>query len=307
MRTFYDLQQEVLRYFDVADEVTGSDIDMAKDSLNQANALRCGEHGWKFLRSPVYTLSVVSGTQEYILPHSNFGKLEYLWSPSQKRYMIMRPIRATLDEETSLNEQTNASSRYFDMVGWSMVKAQPPTASTLIVTTTGAEPNNPELYIEGEDANGNVISATLGKDETSVDQFARVTYYAKTGDFNTTLTLATSGGTQLVVLPSTEYARQYPKVKFYAIPAANESMQYRFFRAARKMTRNFDTPDIPYPLSNILVYDALLDLATFNELDSESVNIWREKQRQWLDNLYTEKLDGDIVAGEPRYVSTQEE
>jgi hypothetical protein len=69
------------------------------------------------------------------------------------------------------------------------------------------------------------------------------------------------------------------------------------------MTRDFDQPDIPFPHSLVLVYDALLDMATYSELDSESVNIWREKRQDLLNNMYLENMAADTVGGLGNYTS----
>jgi hypothetical protein len=97
----------------------------------------------------------------------------------------------------------------------------------------------------------------------------------------------------LLRLTDSEYQKEYPLLVWKNVPTAAETFTYRFFRAPRVMTRDYDKPDLPFPHSNVLVYDALLDLATYNELDSESVNIWRDKQQHHVQSLYLTKLDGD--------------
>jgi hypothetical protein len=298
LTTFRQLQEEALRYFDLASETEGADVELVKQAINGAHQRRIMEDKWKFMLSNTFTLSVTAGVQEYILPHTNFHKLHYLWSLTNERFANSLPFREVPFSEVSFGVNNDVDNLFYDIVGVSPVKAQPTSADTLVLTTSGAEATNPSLYVEGEDSSGNAISALLEKDETSTGiSFAKVTYCAKTGDFATQLTLSTTGGTTLLVLPANEYARQYPIVKFYNIPSSAESFQYRYFKKPRVLTRDFDIPDIPYPLSNILIYDALLDLATYNELDSESVNIWRDKQQDGLVNLYLQKLEGDTVGG----------
>lgn len=308
MKTFNQLREEVLRYYDLASEDSGADVDLAGTALNQANANRSIEHAWPFMLSRVYTLSVVAGQQEYILPHTNFRKIQLLWSDTNRQWGRQLPPRQIPYIQDLNFQRQEGAAEFYELIDPSVVAAQPADADTLTITSSDAEVTSPTIYIEGEDADGNVISETLGKDDVSVNEYARITYYAKEADWEGTLTIMTTVGAEtLLTLGPTEYQKEYPVIKWQNIPGANETWQYRYLRVPRVMTRDFDKPDIPYPLSNILVYDALLDLATYNELDSESVNIWRSKQQECLNNLYELKLTADSIAGEPEYINIRGE
>ena len=307
MKTFLQLQEEVLRYFDLAGEATEqpdeSDAEMAKAALNQANQNRVSEDKWKFMQSGVYTLTLSAPTQSYILPHTNFGRFHFLWSETYKKFIVSAPMRHVPHSDVDFNDSLNGSNMYYDFDGFSPVKVQPSVADELALTSSLSETNGPTLYVEGEDSDGAAISETLSVNGTSTQQFAKVTYVAKIGVWLGTLTLATQGGTTLLQLTVSEFGRQYPVIKFYNIPTANEVFQYRYFRAPRVMARDYDIPDLPFPHSNLLVWDALLMLATYNELDSESVNLWRANQIECLNNLYLLKLEGDTIAGYGEYLN----
>ena len=309
MRTFKDLQQAVLRYFDVADEPDGSaDVELVKDALNTNNEKRCTEEKWKFMLSPsVYTLDVVAGQQSYILPHTNLSKLNYLWSTTKNRWAVSLSLRQAAASGLGFNQQLGGdSSVYYEIIEkGSVVAAQPTTASEVVVTSSETEAANIQLYIEGEDASGQPLSETLDVGTTSTGVYSKITYYAKIGDWQGTLTLETDpDGDELVSLTADEAGKEFPVLSWVEIPNANETFTYRYFRTPRRMTRDYDRPDLPYPHSNLLVYDTLLDLATYNELDSESVNLWRDKQYECLAALYQLKLEGDTVAGSPNYINS---
>ena len=308
MKTFKQLQEEVLRYFDLAGEATddpdGSDVELVKAALNQSNQNRSTEDKWKFMLSGVYTLNVVAGTQDYVLPHTDFNKLQYLWSDTYKRFVSSFPIRevpqTTVDfADSQFNEQPT-----FDFDGFAPVKVQPTSPDTLTMSSTQSETGSPSLYIEGEDEDGAAISESIDVDGTTTQEFAKITYVAKVGDFLGTMTLETTGGTELLVLTLDQYGKQYPVLKFHSVPVGNEVMKYKFYKAPRVMTRDYDLPNLPYPAANLLVWDSLLDLATYNELDSESVNLWRAKQHECLTNLYLYKLEGDVVGGVGEFINS---
>ena len=310
MKTFLDLQKEVARYYDLAAEITeapeGADVEMIKSSLNQANSTRLTEDKWKFTLSTQFTLNTVADVQDYILPHTNYGRWHFLWNDTDKVFARKTPPRNVPNSMVDFNQSVSNDlwSSYDIIKDGSVVLAQPATPATLTLTTSGSEPNAPELYIVGEDADGNEINDSLAKDEVSTNVYTKITYYAKTADFDTTLTLTATGGATLLVLNSDEYAKRYPVVHFYTIPVNAKTYKYKFFRNPRLMVRDFDIPDLPFPHSNILVYDTLLDLATFNELDSESIGVWRDKQQKLMENLYLEKLEADALSAVPETINS---
>lgn len=297
MRTLNDLQQAALRFFDLANESdSAADVLLVRDAINRANSSRATETEWKFMQSQLQTLTLVTGQTTYILPQPDIHKFQYLYSTTNKRFLNSLPIKQVPYVDLDYR-QNNDSARFYSIdPNGSPVKAQPTTASVLSLASSASETNNPSLFIEGEDSSGNRITETVEAAASTSQSFAKVHYAAKTADFNGTITL-TAGATTLLTLAADEYAKSYAVIEFHTLPTATETLIYRYFRKPRLMTRNFDTPNIPYPHSEILVYDALLDLATYNELDSESVNIWREKQMQLKENLYLQLLEPDTVAG----------
>jgi hypothetical protein len=310
VKTFIQLRQEVLRYFDLAEEDDGTpDVLLVQDALNQANQRRASEEKWKFMLSTQFTLEVVSGTSEYILPHTGLDKLHYLYSTTNNRFASSVPMREIPNADVAFQQNTVADNLYYDIdPSGSVVEAQPSVADRLVVESTESEADEVGLYVEGEDEDGQPVSETIypldPPDNHGEVYFSKITYYAKVGEWTGTLSLTTEGGEDILTLLAADYGREYAVLRFYNTPSTDETFIYRFFRRPRVMSRDYDRPDLPFPSSNLLVYDALLDLATYHELDSESVNIWRDKQQQWEMQLYQFKLEGDTIAGVGPYIGT---
>lgn len=306
MNTFKKLYTDVLRYFDLALETEGSDVELAKAAVNTAHQLRCNEDNWKFMLSPKYSLEVEADQQDYILPHEDFKKFQYLWSVTKKRFCRSIPMRQIPSSNIEL-DYSQGDTQVYTIDSMSPVVVQPAATGERIRLTSGAaEPASPYLVVEGETSDGTAVSEELSKDSVSYTEFAKITGYYKVGDFEGTIILiGNTSGTVFLSLRPTEYAKQYPVLRFITIPTESETLSYRYFRNPKVLEYDYQIPNIPFPESGIVVYDALLDLATYNEIDSESVNIWRAKQEQFLQNLYLEKLDGDSVAGLPREIVSE--
>lgn len=303
MKTLKELREEVLRYFDLADEAnTSTDVKLVNAALNTANQHRASEDSWKFMLSAPHTLSVVSGQSSYILPWTDIHHVNYLWSVTKERFLEELPVRQAPFEATF----TNVIDPTYNcelVHGGSVVQAQPASFDRLELSSTASEATGVGLYVEGEDVDGAQVSETILPDGVSTYEYVKVTYYAKTGVWTGTLTLSTQGGDTLLTLSAEQDGKEYTLLRFFAPPTGAETISYRYFRQPRTLTRDGDRPDIPFPLSNILVYDVLLDMATYNELDSESVNVWRQKQESWQMNLYATKLEADTINGAPMMIN----
>jgi hypothetical protein len=307
MDTFIELCRSVLRYFDLANEATDSiDFELVKDAVNRAHQARCVENKWKFMFSPVKTLAVVPGQQSYVLPVSDLNKLHYLYSTGNKIFCNAVEDQSLQNEDLGVRLNDNADqARFYELNKDASMKSP-------LWVTAGDAPAEFRIYnaadagkgwyIEGLDADGIFVAETvLGLMTGPValkNDYDQVTYIAKTDEFvgESEINLAGDGDT-LLNLGATEHPKKYPVLTFKQIPQKGDTMLYRYFKQPRTLTRDGDSPNIPFPHSGIIVYDALLDMATYSELDSESVNIWRDKQTQFLGNLYLENLVGDTVGG----------
>ena len=297
MRTLTQLREEVLSWLDEGGD-TGGTKTLVDNALNQANAQRASQSRWPWLRVPVRSFSTVIGQTDYVLDE-RVHKLDYLYNNTQKRFVVELPDDMAQSAGMGFGDVDVASADYFSIVGTSPIKTIIPVASPLQVTSTATEAGSATLYVEGEDANGNFITATLAPGGVaSSDSFKSVAYVRKNGTWAGTLTLtAVTGTIQLLVLSVTQFAKQHPVVRLLNPPMAAETLSYRFLRAPRRMEADYDTPDVPAPYDNLLVWDALIMLAAYTEQDSESTSVWKANQQQWELNLLTTTFVGDTMGG----------
>lgn len=79
-------------------------------------------------------------------------------------------------------------------------------------------------------------------------------------------------------------------------PRAGDVITYKYYRHPVELSADGDTPDIPYPFSRILIYDALLDLANYSEdITPAKVDRWEKKQQALELGLLAANLDGDSL------------
>jgi hypothetical protein len=108
----------------------------------------------------------------------------------------------------------------------------------------------------------------------------------------------------LITLTPNELGKQYRKIRLLASPTTAETILYRFYRKPIYLVNNYDVPDIPYPYSQILVYDALLMFATYNtDMQSEArIVMWQQQQQNWENALRGFSKEGQTVGGRSRTV-----
>ena len=311
MDTYLSLSTDTLRYFDLASEATTSvDFVIVQAAVNKAHQRRCTENKWKFMLGSRKTLTVVPGQQNYVLPVSDYNKMHFVYSSDRTEFLQDTPTQAYANgdlSETMDQDSTNAT-RYEVL----------PDASFLDETFTGAIPAfevlvytstdvGKGLVIMGKDEDGADLIETLTPTQTgtgpivaavSGETYYEITDIIKTDEFDGLVELNRAGnGDTLASYTAGVPMKKYPVLRFTTNPQQAEDLTYQYFKQPKLFQYDQQTPNIPFPHSGILMYDALLDLATYSELDSESVNIWRDKQQEYLGNLYFTYLIGDSVAG----------
>jgi hypothetical protein len=305
MLRFADLYNQAMSLYDTQGD-TDTDLTITKDAINRAHARRASETGWAWLLSPKCTLQIVAGQTQYILPFENIGQIQYWYNETTKQFIPVVPDREFISE--SFDATATSNQLGVVMAGTSPVKRQPTTAQLLSVTSTAEETGFQSVYIEGTDSDGNVVSDTIGNINTSVSAntpivgmvaFASVTRVTVEGVWTGTLTLkAVDDDATLVVLTPTSLSKQYQVIELVNAPSEHATVTYRYYRRPRQLVRDNDVPEIPYPYSTILVYDALIEMATYSELDSESIGVWRDQQQRWADNLALSLMEGNVVGGQ---------
>jgi hypothetical protein len=85
---------------------------------------------------------------------------------------------------------------------------------------------------------------------------------------------------------------------FFEPPRQSETLYIGYFKTPAKLVNPTDIPNIPYPHSRVLVWDALLDLKAYaNELGA--MGLWTRKQEQAETKLYANYLDGQTLGSLP--------
>ena len=86
-------------------------------------------------------------------------------------------------------------------------------------------------------------------------------------------------------------------------PTASDILTYVYLRQPTELSVDSDLPDIPYPYSRVLIYDALLQLGLYSEdLDGQKERMWKERQQALELDLLGACLDGDSFEAYPSQI-----
>lgn len=304
LHTFRDLQLAVLRQIDQQDD--SSDLlTFVKEAINRSHRTVLTSRTWPFMFWPhEETLTTTAGTRSYALK-PGVHRLLTLWDTESRSYVPLVPRREWQNLGVDRSESlTPVGAIYGD---WWPVKTQPSSATTLrIVSSSASDGSGETVQLRGLDANGENIGETLTANGTtqvtSSSSYTHILSVTKGGTWAGTMTLSTSGGTELLVLGSTNTGKQYPTLDFIETPDAARSYLWTATRIPMTLVEDTDIPDTPYPFSEIHVYDALLDLTAYNsELSGKHQALWQAR-REGLYKGLLESVDEAIVGSRPRFV-----
>lgn len=294
MKTLATLREEVLSWMDEAG-TTGTSATLVDYVLNQANAQRATQQRWPWMKSSKKTFTTVVGQTEYVLPETGY-KLDYLYNKNTCQFIGEISDEQIVARGDGNGEATSAYAQFFQKAGLSPIRTYIAAPDTLALTSTVGEASGHYLSITGEDSTGEELTETLAPGASTSNTFARITRIDKIGtSWAGTITLATTGGTTLLVLTASQPGKQYLVIRLLETPSAVETIEYRFIRAPRVMSNDNDLPDVPWPDSQILVWDALILLAAYSEVDSEATNVWRQSQTVCELTMLTSVLQGDTT------------
>lgn len=297
MRTLADLREEVLGWMDEAGDTDTTKV-IVENALNQSNSQRSTQLRWPWMMSRVYTFTTVSGQQDYHLAEGAL-RLDYIRNRATKRNCVEVPDEIVQASDRDFGPAAESESAlYFQKVGFSPIKRPIPSpGSRLTLASSSAE--TPTLIIEGEDAAGDSLVETLTVGGTTAGTYTRVDRISRgTVAAVGTLTLSTvTGALTLLTLSPSQVGKQFPVIRFLAPCSSADVIEYRYIRAPRRMVNSGDIPDVPFPYSNILVWDALIMTAAYNEVDSEASNVWKANRDQWEQGLLATSLGGDTLGG----------
>jgi len=305
MKTFEELQNNVLRWLDEVDDQDTMRA-LVKQTLNDVHTSRCNSERWAWMEWPptlAATFEFVASQRNYSLP-TNFARPIYFYNRTKKQFLsqvkgrnFVPSAESVADWVTEVGEQTG-----FRLAGYSPVKQQPPVAGSTVVLTSSdvSEASTNGLTITGDTEDGQVTE-TVVVNATSTAVFTRIIKYSKTGTWSGTLTLKDSSTNTLLTLGADEYGKQYPQLQLMFSPQSTDTIEYRYYRKPVTMVEDNDTPDLPSEYQDILVYDTLLRLLAYNEAEPNAVKVWMEAQMR-LETRMLESLLAETEGGEAEYV-----
>jgi hypothetical protein len=189
------------------------------------------------------------------------------------------------------------------------VAAQPASAMALTIVSDAVEDIGLQVVIRGINDVGEIEEETIATDSADgtipVDglvSFQHILNVTKAGSWVGTLTLSAIDATELLVLTPTQYGKQFQVLEFIEAPGNAVNYTYSFSRTPRTLIRDNDLPDIPFPYSEILVYDTLLDLTGYNsELGEKHQRLWKDRFDVLMKQLM-ESQDEVVAGAQPRFV-----
>jgi hypothetical protein len=294
MKTFLELQNFALRYFDEAED-TDTSRALVKDAIDAAHTSFLSGEKWPFMLSPELTLTA-AGESVYTLSPL-FQKPFYFWSTSENR-----PLAEVTDGNYVRARKDGVGD--FALFGVSPVRVQPTVPGQLsIASSSGAlETQSNGLFIRGEDAEGELLEETvLLSAPLSQNAFAKILSLHKVGTWNGTLTLTAGAPPQtLVKLTAAQNGKQYPQIEF--LRPTVDTISYRFFRKPVPLVEDEDLTDFPEGYELWAAYDALLSLATYNAVESSAVPTWIAQRKRLEDGMREMQLP-QARGALPSYIS----
>ncbi len=274
IRTFKNIVDETLAWLD---EVGDTDVTqtLAKHAVRAAHEKRLTEERWSFMLSPVTQLEVLAGKQSYTFP-PNFSRLMYLKNTATGELLTEYTDQNVLNSGVNWTTDTAATANKFAMWGYWPVSVQPVATSLIAISSTNSGDNNAASVTL---TNQNGVDETIYAGNSSVSTWNFIAEVRKSDNWVGTMTMTSdSGNTLNVELPATTVGYQYPVCYLLEIPAANETLEYRFYKQPNILENDMDIPNYPGAFSQLSVWDALCDMAAYNNYASSMVQYWEKKR-----------------------------
>ena len=283
--TFENLREQVLTYLDQAGE-TGTPKEVVEQTLRRVHNSRLTERKWNFmLWDSLQPITTVVGQKFYSL-HQEFFRSDFFYNRSTSRTMkqvhggTLLPTSGQIDYDTGQGSpdwtQQSGSAYSFRLGSVSPVQSQPSSASVLTVSGESAK----TVTVRGETSDGDITSETITVGTPGSVQFTKILQVTKGDGWTATMTLTSNSGAVTVLkLRANEMGRQYRQLELINTPTSVESLVYKFYRKPTALDADNVIPDIPSPFSEVLVYDALLQMGAYNSnISAAAKQLWKEEQ-----------------------------
>lgn len=220
---------------------------------------------WRSIK-PDYQITVVAGTQDYILP-SDFGKELYVYDTTNLRYLPFVSLEQLAEQfATSLASQ-GTSDRY--TIFNDVVRKQPTSASTLSFASSSTGDTSQSVRIKGTDANDIEVDETITMNGTTAVPttltYKSIRSITKSASTTGRITATSnSAAVTVAVLAPADLDYKVKKLRLHYIPGSG-------------LTLNVPYNINPYPLSSD--YDApIFACADGIELGA-TMQAWRYKRQ----------------------------
>lgn len=305
MDTLKTLRDEVLSWLDEAGDTstTKTNVDNA---INDAHQRRITSYNWPWTVWPkAETITLVADQQYYSL-HPEVDRIIYLRNVDNNTYLKAAPYRGIDPMGGNLHNALLGDKFHF--MGMSPVENQPSSASVITIVSSSASDTGAgdAVTIRGETATG-IQSETISPNGTTPAagsvSFTRILNVTLAAAWVGTLTMTSnSGAVTNLTLNAGELGKQFPQIFLTWQPDGGETLDYKFYTRPRKLTADNDIPDIPFPYTKILVYDALLALAAYNgQMDGGRTNLWEKRATEIEQSMFMNS-DPAIVGSVSREV-----
>lgn len=306
--TLSDIRAEVLQWLDES-EATSTDAvwTTTTNAIKQAQVIRLTEDKWPFmLWDRQETITLVAAQRAYSL-HQLFSRPLYIRNQTRKTWMTEMPGRNI--EPSGVEPSGDTNTDRYTIWGRSPVKSQPSSASVIkIVSTSDLDTSSSKaIAVRGDTTDGvttDIIIPTGTVMAVGVVPFTKILEVNKGASWTGTMTMTSNSGavTNLTLFPN-EFARSYPQLNLLYQPTAGEVLEYQFYRQPNVLTHEGSVSSVPPPFERILVFDALLLMAAYdNRLDGGRAALWREMRDQLDFALRQAMMEGSSLGAEPRFI-----
>lgn len=290
-KTFKQMQDNVLEWTaDSGDTSTMRAI--TKQALNQALTQLVTAEQFDFMLHPqVRTLSISTGTQQYVLP-DNWQQGLWVRNQTTKEYLEEIPAKSTVEasDDGAIISDDGSIDR-FSVISVMNVQGQPASTGTVSVATSGgSEAAANGIIIQGLDANGAWIEETLSSGSTwttltSTNSFSTITNVIKTGTTWTRTITITRGATTIATLGASDFGKQYQLFELAKVPTASATLEYRYYVKPVKLVYDNQVSQVPEPFEDILEYDALIKIQGYTRATDIEVQQWMGASNQLKQQL----------------------
>lgn len=305
VHTFSYLYKQVMAQIDERGDV-GTTRDLAREYVNIANAMRAVEFGEFFLVLDSQFPTVV-GQEDYAL-NELFDKPIYFLNTNTKQYLIEVPNRTIEPEQYNLLTGQGSAEEFAYWGTWPVTQ-QPPLVTGSRIRATTDNVDAIDVIVTGLDITGNMITEAIDITAGSGNGaafFSRILSVRKSGPAVGTITvllLTVPGNPVILSLAPGEDGKQFRVIHVFQAPTSVETISYRFFRKPLLMVNENDVPDIPYPYSQLLVFDALLLLAAYNtDTMEKSIAMWSMQRDRWEESLRDAYKNSQTLGARSQYV-----